>query len=301
MRVAVLMSTYNGEKYIREQIDSILSQECDCEIALIVRDDGSTDGTKALLDLYQNRNILKWYEGENVGPAKSFLDLLKKCKGYDFYAFADQDDIWKKGKIQKGVHTLSKKTGPNLYFSNAELVDAEQKSLNAVVYKRPPAIDFETMSCAGGVLGCTVVFNRELAEAIQNAESPRNVIMHDFYVAEVCLALGGEITYDSETNILYRQHANNTIGVAHGMISAIKDRIHVIIQNKKIGIAEQAEEILKIYDQELPLNSRIWLTKIARYKKNFINRIALAVSNKTDYGCLNASVTIRSAILMGNR
>ena len=99
MRVAVLMSTYNGEKYLNEQIDSILSQSGNFELSLLVRDDGSTDETINILNKYQNLGKLKWYSGKNLGPGKSFIDLLYKTHGYDYYAFSDQDDVWMTGKI----------------------------------------------------------------------------------------------------------------------------------------------------------------------------------------------------------
>ena len=94
MKVAVLMSSYNGEKYIRPQIDSILAQEGNFELSLFVRDDGSTDKTQAILQEYAQKRKLTWYTGNNLGPARSFMDLLKKCKGFNYYAFADQDDYW---------------------------------------------------------------------------------------------------------------------------------------------------------------------------------------------------------------
>ena len=104
MRVAVLMSTYNGEKYIREQIDSILEQSGNFDLDLWVRDDGSKDSTQQILQEYAQQRKLHWYTGENLGAAHSFIDLVRKCKGYDYYAFADQDDYWMTNKIQMGVN-----------------------------------------------------------------------------------------------------------------------------------------------------------------------------------------------------
>lgn len=94
MKAAVLMSTYNGARFIREQLDSILDQTGEFELDLWVRDDGSTDGTKDILNDYESRGLLRWYTGENLGPAQSFLDLVRRTLGYDWYAFADQDDFW---------------------------------------------------------------------------------------------------------------------------------------------------------------------------------------------------------------
>lgn len=81
MKAAVLMSTYNGARFIREQLDSILDQTGEFELDLWVRDDGSTDGTKDILNDYESRGLLRWYTGENLGPAQSFLDLVRQHSG----------------------------------------------------------------------------------------------------------------------------------------------------------------------------------------------------------------------------
>ena len=87
MKIAVLMSTYNGEQYISEQIDSILAQEGDFDLELHVRDDGSKDGTINILSRYEEEGKLRWYNNENLGPAKSFMDLIFSCGEYDCSAF----------------------------------------------------------------------------------------------------------------------------------------------------------------------------------------------------------------------
>ena len=98
MKVLVLMSTYNGEKYLREQIDSILGQR-GVEVSLLVRDDGSTDATLTTLDEYKESGRLDYYCGNNLGPARSFMHLLQNAPASDFYAFSDQDDKWMDDKL----------------------------------------------------------------------------------------------------------------------------------------------------------------------------------------------------------
>ena len=108
MRIAVLMSSYNGEQYIKEQIDSILNQKGKFNIDIYVRDDGSFDNTIHILEDYQKKGLIKFCGGENIGPAKSFLTLLALADGYDFYAFADQDDIWFENKIESAILKIEK-------------------------------------------------------------------------------------------------------------------------------------------------------------------------------------------------
>ena len=103
------MSTYNGEKYLREQIDSILNQDYP-EISLLIRDDGSTDGTVDILKEYaQKYRDIDYYVGENLGVQNSFFDLMKRAdKRAYYYAFADQDDVWLPGKIKRAIELLER-------------------------------------------------------------------------------------------------------------------------------------------------------------------------------------------------
>ena len=93
-KILILMSTYNGEKYLSEQLNSLLLQE-NVNIKILIRDDGSTDNTHKILNFYSsNYPNISWYTGENKGPALSFMDLLFNAPESDYYAFCDQDDVW---------------------------------------------------------------------------------------------------------------------------------------------------------------------------------------------------------------
>ena len=298
MRIAVLMSTYNGKEYIKEQIDSILNQKGEFSLDLLVRDDGSTDGTLDILNDYSRLGKLRWVKGENVGPAKSFIDLLIDNKGYDFYAFSDQDDVWNLDKIDRALIKIGGNLGPCLYCSNAELVDANLNSFGRNVYKQYPKLDLCTITCAGGALGCTMVFNKSLAEIVWMNSAPKKMVLHDFYMAVLCKAVGGKIIYDDYASMKYRQHGNNVVGVAATKKNIMNSRIKSIMCKKKVGIAEQCEDILRY---SMADSSREWIEKVSMYKKNFIHRLALASSGKTHYINRNMSVKIRLSILFGNR
>lgn len=302
MKVAVLMSTYNGAKYIREQIDSILAQKGNFEQDLWVRDDGSTDGTKDILKDYEDKNQLCWYSGENLGPAKSFLDLVHQCIGYDFYAFADQDDYWMPDKLNAAIESIGDNTGLQLYFANAKLVDSELNSLGRDVYKVSPCLDFETLCCAGGILGCTIVFNSALAKVVQSNELPKQLVMHDFYLSVLCSALGGSISCDLQPFIKYRQHGNNVIGVASGIVGTLRKRIGDMINSKEnVSIAEQAGEIARLYGTQIKEDYLDWLKTISQYRDSIWKRIMLATSGKTKYMNSNMGINLRMTILLGNR
>lgn len=315
MKIAVLMSSYNGEKFIREQMESILSQNKRYEtmdhqldtfqLDVWVRDDGSEDHTISILQDYEKQNHIRWYQGENLGPAFSFLDLIKHCSGYDYYAFSDQDDVWKEDKLVRAIQQLQSaangKEYPCLYLSNAELVNQDMVTCGRNVYKQNPKLDFETVACAGGLLGCTMVFNEALARLIREFDSPRNLIMHDFYTALVCTACGGTILYEECATMKYRQHQENVVGVAQGIIGKIKDRFQNIFYKNPVSIAQQAEEILRIYDNRLMPGAKEWLCKISHYRNNIFSRISLACSRKTKYINKNMGFTNRCAILFGSK
>lgn len=299
--VAVLMSTYNGEKFIHKQIDSILNQEGEFQVKLWVRDDGSSDKTQEILKDYEKRGLLNWYTGENKGPAHSFWDLLIGCSEYDFYAYSDQDDFWEKDKIKCGITKLMACSSEAVYFANAELVDSELNTLNRVVYRKDPSLDFFTVMCAGGILGCTMMFNKKMYEKLKNKGIPRKMVLHDFYTVAVCLSVGGEIIYDKEPHMKYRQHADNVVGVSHGISGKIKNRIKIITSKSKISISEQADTLLSMYYDEIPEEKRKWLVKIANYKKTFISRVGMTLTRKTRYSSRNMGVSIRLSLLLGNR
>ena len=299
-RVAVLMSTYNGEKYLREQIETILNQKGDFELKLFVRDDGSKDNTVNILEEYKNKYGIEWYQGNNYGSAKSFMDLVRRVKGFDFYAFADQDDFWLENKIVSGITKISSEA-PELYCGNGMVVDEKLAFSGNNVYKKTPSIDFDTVTCAGGLLGCTMIFNEKLAQIVREHNMPEYMIMHDFYIALICLGIGGKIYYDANPYIKYRQHGSNVVGVSRGTFGKIKDRLSSIIIKQKISIQEQANDIVEKYEDVLLPKNTECLKVVSGYKKNLWTRLCLSVSRKTKYVNWNKSITMRLAILFGNR
>lgn len=291
------MSTYNGEKFIRTQIDSILAQNCQADIDIIVRDDGSKDSTLKILEEYG----IKYYTGDNFGPAKSFFELIKRTEGYDYYAFADQDDFWNDNKIEKSMKALESYKGPALMYSNPELVDSGLNTLNRKVYRKIPRTNMETVICAGNIIGCTIMFNEALARVVREKELPTKIRMHDYYLAAVCVAVGGSIIYDNNSYMKYRQHGGNTEGVPVSSSDTIGNRLGEIKTKSIISIADQSREILDAYYSEIPNINKKWLEKVSNYRKSVINRILLALSFKTHYITMNKSISVRISILLGNR
>lgn len=226
--VTVVVSSFNGEKYIKEQIDSILSQK-HCKISLIVRDDGSSDDTIAILHQYEKKGQLKLVQGENLKPAKSFLEALKHSGETDYYAFSDQDDIWLDDKLISAISFLEKENNhiPLMYYSSTTLVNENLDFIaqHNIHLKRNDLARFIFNDMSGN----TMVFNNELRnKIIDNSEF--DIYIHDKWVLQLCLSIGGKCVGDIESHILYRQHGNNTIGMEVSLKDKIKKFFYVINQ-----------------------------------------------------------------------
>lgn len=302
MKVVILVSTYNGEKYLRSQVDSLLKQKGDFEIYILLRDDGSRDNTKAILEEYSKKNSnVTWFSGENLKPAKSFMDILWKCGDYDFYCFCDQDDVWDSNKLQTGINKIKNIEIPCIYYSNARLVDSNLNPYGVNVYKRIPHNDIFTVMCASNVIGCTMIMNNRLVSFLRKHKTPNIVSMHDSYIARVCLSIGGKIVYNHTPYMNYRQHENNVVGIKKGWLEKVKCALKNTVNRSDITIDIQAREILQLYADDIGEENKAWLYQIATYRANFISRLKLAFLKKTRYGSLSMSIQMRVAILLGNR
>ena len=213
MKVCVLLSSYNGEKYIEAQIHSILKQK-GVDIHLLVRDDGSTDKTKEIIKKIANTDRrVSYIFGDNLRTARSFYDIAKRCERSDYYAFSDQDDVWEPNKILNATKCLKgyDEFVPLLYYSNLTVVDENLKALH-LLHKKPHDLSnkYSTLIANYGA-GCTMLFNNKSRELFVST-FPSEGIMHDTWMNLIC-AFSGRVYYDFNSYILYRQHSNNVIGV----------------------------------------------------------------------------------------
>ena len=204
--VAVLMSTFNGESWISPQIESIQNQ-IGVEVMLYIRDDGSTDKTLSLLESYQSESIILMKSGGRLGPKDSFLWLLENCPQHDFYAFADQDDVWDQDKLLISVNCLSNSSIPELYCSNVRLWKSNSKDLEISTLPIPklPLNYFENSA-----MGCTIVMNEQAKKLIRVTDSSKS-IMHDWHLLLI-VSLFGKIHFDTNAHMNYRIHPHQTIG-----------------------------------------------------------------------------------------
>lgn len=207
--VVVLLSTYNGGKHLDGQLASIFGQTTPVE--LVVRDDGSEDGTIEVLESWRGRFPIEFSLGRNLGPARSYLDLLVSAPDASYYAFADQDDVWDSDKLETGLGLLSQVPAdrPALYFSATRVVDEKLRFLEDSRLSGTPT--FEQALVRNFASGCTMLFNRRLLELVRDAPYVE-LGMHDSWLLKVCLAVGGSVYYDPKPHISYRQHSANVVG-----------------------------------------------------------------------------------------
>lgn len=275
-KVNILLSSYNGEKYIREFLDSALCQE-GVQIDLLVRDDGSTDSTLQILDEYKEKGLLQWYKGENLKPARSFMALLKDSSDADYYAFADEDDYWKSEKMRVAVEKLQPFDDvPALYFSRTQLTDEKLNPIAGPIIN--PLLTFGESLVYEFIPGCTTVINRRLRN-ILNTYNPDYLPMHDVWVYSVALAVGAKIVFDKNSYILYRQHSSNTIGQGQGELHEWKRRFNRFI-NKEHSRSRRAVEIQKGFSQYMDNENKQILSIFIEGKSNCMKRLRL-MNDKT--------------------
>lgn len=293
-KVVVLLSTYNGEKYINEQLQSLYAQK-DVDLTLLVRDDGSSDSTRSILDAEKTAGRLTWYTGENLKPAFSFWNLLQNAPQSPFYAFCDQDDVWDNDKLRVAVDMLSTAgETPALYFCQTRLVDSELKEIKSV--RISPLLTYGESLIYHFVTGCTMVMNSAMREILLSYK-PEFIRMHDIWVYNVAQAVGAQVFFDSEPHISYRQHGGNAVGQANTLKAVWKARIKRFRTEKCIR-SRLAKELLKGYpDMMSPEN--LFLTKlVAEYKQSFGSWMRLLFTGRLKCSPLSINATSKIAILL---
>ena len=296
------MSTYNGEKYIREQLDSIIAQVGDMHAVIYVRDDGSTDATVSILEEYASAHEeieIRIDRASNVGASKSFLTATRECPDADIYAYSDQDDIWMQGKLSAAVSAIKDADSPSLWVSDYSVVDNE---LNTIIEKAmgEPCRDQLRALFYGHVPGCVMVFNRKLMLEMRKLKIDE-IRMHDVMALNVALVTG-TLIYDDRPLIKYRQHGDNVLGYGHKKIRPlkwIKDKAGLIINKEPYDTSEYACEILRIWGEDLDSSIKDEYILIGGYRKSFIKRLILLSRPYTKYTFGRTSVSIRCKILFG--
>ncbi len=223
------MATYNGEKYLEKQLNSIYTQTYK-NIEVIVTDDCSTDKTVEILKQYSKVHGLKYFVNEkNIGFVKNFEKAITACKG-DYIALSDQDDIWEIDKIHILHHQISDAL---LIHSDALLIDGEGEVIDPSYTQNSHKVlrkDIIEYFFNNDTTGCTMMFSKKLLSTI--LPIPENIIAHDWWIA-IQAKQQGKITYIPEALVRYRQHQNNQIGASNALEIG-KHTVRVEAQHKKL-------------------------------------------------------------------
>ena len=264
-KVQILLSTYNGEKYLEEQIKSILNQQ-DVELSLLIRDDGSKDSTIKIIEkIAKEDSRVKFYTGNNLGPARSFMNLLKQSdKNCEYYDFADQDDAWNQKKIINAINMIkTKENEPSLYLSALEIVDANLNKIETKLVEGNFCLEGEIIK--NFATGCTMVLNKKLLDII-NSYEPKYLIMHDSWITRVCYAIGGNVIIDQNSYIKYRQHSNNTLGYKDNGLQKLIRQFKIAFVNKISMRANIATELKNGYSELLTEDAKELINNLINYR-----------------------------------
>ena len=226
--VTILLATYNGERYLAEQLDSIVWQT-HTNWTILASDDGSNDQTLKILREYAITNV----NGPRKGFAANFFSLIKQAdSNSDYYAFSDQDDVWDPDKLERAIRWL--KTVPNnepaLYCGRTLLVDEYLKPFGySPLFAKPPGFLNALVQNIGG--GNTMVFNRAAFNLLRQTQHSYAIVSHDWWAYLLISGAGGHIFYDPKSCISYRQHQANLVGCNSSWISRYY-RMRMVFQGR---------------------------------------------------------------------
>lgn len=257
-KVIVLLSTYNGERYLAEQLESLVAQK-DVDVEILVRDDGSKDATVAMLDEWQEKGALSWYTSANLGPGKSFIHLLQTAAPGNYYAFCDQDDVWLPEKLSVTMDKMRAVEAENpgkpvIIHTDMNVVDESLNIIHDSFWRssglRPDILrTFPYLCTCNSVNGCTIVMNSVARELILEKYVEHDIIIHDVISALTVAYHGGIIDYVETPTVLYRQHSSNVVGaMEYSKARAIKERLLSIgkVFSNNIRLFKDVNKIGKI-------------------------------------------------------
>lgn len=286
--VLVMMATYNGEKYVAEQVDSILAQD-GVDVMLLISDDGSCDSTPQICARYvQNTpNVHFSVNKSNKGVAKNFMDMLydSDAKSFDYFAFSDQDDYWMPNKLGKAIEAITAAgEGPRLYYSDVCNVD-EQLNGGSSEYSAfgPYSDSFGLLLTVNWASGCTMVFNSAFASVLQQYVPSVWPRLHDGWVHLVARSTNAQVPDLDHAYIKRRISGQNQVG-ERGLGSLGFQRIAmmpVYLFKRDANphwAVKAASELIKGYSQIMDKGCLDLCDTFISAEKSLVKRIKLAFS-----------------------
>lgn len=281
-KVQILMSTYNGDQYLDEQIESLLAQDYG-SFEILVRDDGSTDRTLNILERYkQKTDKIFIIKGGNVGVVRSFFYLIQESKDdVDYLAFCDQDDVWKQDKVSRAVQLIEGSSGNNIPFMYCSTTTNVDEKLNILGKSDIPnkGLSLQNALVQNIATGCTVVINKQARDLLlQGLPYYKYVLMHDWWIYMVISAFG-KVIFDQQSKILYRQHSSNVVGTTTGVLDKWMKRFKRYLQSDGAPlVTRQVEEFCRVYKSRLNGNKKKTVDKFIDQRKTFLQRLIYSLT-----------------------
>ncbi len=287
--VIILLSTYNGEKYIEEQLQSIFAQTCWQNCTLFVRDDGSKDGTVAILKKYEQQGKLRLECGENIGFVRSFFWLINNAPEADYYSFADQDDVWNADKIERAVTKLleTDTSKPQLYFSDYDFYTADMQFIGYRKTKGNTPTFYESLTDCRAA-GFTTVINKAFYSVLKTFP-PENIYYHDYFMFMLSFCIT-EPVYERVSTAKYRRHGSNeSISLQEKrklILWRIKNflftsdskfsNMYKVLEYSDVAMSEEYRKTLHLFTRKK--NPAVQLKKLffpKRFRQKIVDEIAL--------------------------
>jgi len=311
IKILTLLSTYNGEKYLGEQLASFLIQreftiQRGVEQKLLVRDDGSKDSTLAILREYRVAHpdvVADIIEGTNIGSTASFCELMREAYSkysseFYYFAFADQDDYWLEDKLWKAVQKLEvlDNSVPNMYCSDKIIVDSRLEAIPGI---RPAKVELTKGRALARNLatGCTMLFNKRALELFVTRKTDF-IKIHDHAIFLICSFLGN-VVYDEKAYILYRQHGHNQLGGLDTFKDRVADRFRKKGNLNEHLLEKTAKSFWEAYQDLLSDEDKVLLNKVVKYRTSFLNRLQLFFSKEIAKEQFEDNFFFKLKILLG--
>ncbi|GIP00006.1 hypothetical protein J14TS5_50910 [Paenibacillus lautus] len=305
-KVQVLLSAYNGEQYISEQIQSILNQTYP-SISILIRDDGSTDQTVQVLEqlIKIHPDQIKLIKGPNVGVVSSFFELLRAADAeVDYYCFCDQDDVWFDHKVEHALARLNSSIHtevPAMVFTSTYLTDDELNRKGT--WPKPPTREpsFFNALYENIAIGATITMNRSARNLFMHSRSvdSQKVLMHDWWFY-LLVSVFGTVIYDNTPSMLYRQHSNNVVGGSNTFLGKLKSKWASFKRHTgKDLLHKQASEFDRIYGSCLTGEHKEQLDLFLASRTRFIDRLHYARKSKLYRQSKAESLLFKFFILIG--
>jgi glycosyltransferase involved in cell wall biosynthesis len=279
-KIQILLATYNGEKYLREQLDSFLSLDNYEDVKVLVRDDGSADGTLEILEEYERLHGFEVIRGEHVGFVACMFELfLHSDPNCEYFATSDQDDVWLPDKLSVGVEMLEKlpADAPLLYGSATQLSTEDLMPAGGPAVA-PRGVSFYNAMVQNVIPGHTQILNRRLVDVLLSGNAEHATVI-DWWI--YLLAAGvGHVAYDEKPHVLHRQHGGNAIGSETSLPKLWLKRIRMLTDDKLPLSTRQLQSFCELYGAESAQNEYLREIKGFLRQETFFSRLRYVFNAK---------------------